>query len=199
MISSNLFRANLVRLLIALALCVSLFVPPGFCQDTEDSHIFIAGFNAYQQHDFTTAIAKMDEVLKKYPDTTLRDMALFWLARAHFKSGHSQAAARVMSQFSKEFPDSPLRGTVEEELLTLAARHDRGEKLPITETPHKKDIVRDSQVDQERLAAEKAETARLAQLKLDQERIATEKAEKERAAEAVRLAELKAGQERQAA
>ena len=199
MISSNLFRANLVRLLIALALCVSLSVPPGFCQDTEDSHIFIAGFNAYQQHDFTTAIAKMDEVLKKYPDTTLRDMALFWLARAHFKSGHSQAAARVMSQFSKEFPDSPLRGTVEEELLTLAARHDRGEKLPITETPHKKDIVRASQVEQERLAAEKAETARLAQLKLDQERIATEKAEKERAAEAARLAELKAEQERLAA
>jgi len=198
-ISSNLFRANLVRLLIALALCVSLSVPPGFCQDTEDSQIFIAGFNAYQQRDFTTTIAKMDEVLKKYPDTTLRDMALFWLARAHFKNGHPQAAARTMSQFSKEYPDSPLRGTVEEELLTLTARHDRGEKLPLTDPGHKESIARAAQAEKERLAAEKAEAARLAQLKLDQERISTEKAEKERAAEAARLAALKAEQERQAA
>jgi hypothetical protein len=140
----------------------------------------------------------MDEVLKKYPDTTLRDMALFWLARAHFKNGHPQAAARTMSQFSKEYPDSPLRGTVEEELLTLTARHDRGEKLPLTDPGHKESIARAAQAEKERLAAEKAEAARLAQLKLDQERIATEKAEKERAAEAARLAALKAEQERQA-
>jgi uncharacterized repeat protein (TIGR01451 family) len=221
-IPSKLYRANLVRLLVALALCVSLFVPSGFCQDTEESQIFIAGFNAYRSQDFATTIAKMDEVLKKYPKTTLRDMALFWLARAHYKSGHRQDAARIMSQFSREYPDNPLKGTAEEELLALAARYDRGEKIPASEPADKESVARKAQIEQERVAAEKeraAETARLAKLKAKQEqiaaekaeqqrlatekaeqqRIAVEKAEKARAAEAARLAAQKAEEERQAA
>jgi hypothetical protein len=188
-ISSKLYRANLVRLLVALALCVSLFVPSGFCQDTEDSQIFIAGFNAYRNQDFTTTIAKMDEVLKKYPKTTLRDMVLFWLARAHYKSGHSQDAARIMSQFSHEYPDSPLKGTAEEDLLALAARYDQGEKIASSEAIDKKSVAGKAQAKQQRVAAVKAE----------QERIAVEKAEKARAAEAARLATLKAEEERQTA
>ncbi|NVN89999.1 MAG: tetratricopeptide repeat protein [Desulfuromonadales bacterium] len=205
MISSKLFRANLVRLLIALTLCVSLSVPPGFCQDTEDSQIFIAGFNAYQQHDFATTIAKMDEVLKKYPDTTLRDMALFWLARAHFKNGHPQDAARIMSQFSKEYPDSPLRGTVEEELLTLAARYDRGEKIPASEPDTKESIALKAQAEQKRIALLKAEQERIGAEKAEKERLAesarlaAQKAEQERGAEAARMAQVKAEQEQIAA
>ena len=210
MLSTKSYRASLIRLVFVLGLCIVLCAPRGFCQDTEDSQIFITGFNAYQQRDFATTIAKMDEVLKKHPDTTLRDMALFWLARAHFKSGHSREAARVMSQFTKEYPDSPLKNTVEDDLLTLAARYDRGESLPASVPPgpslEEQQRLAKLQADEKRKVAAKAEQERLAKLKAEQERVAAEKAElqrreeeKIRLAEAERQAKLKAEEERRAA
>src|SRR6185369_2646218 len=141
----------------------ALLVPAGFCQETEDSQIFISGFNAYQQKDFATSIEKMNEVLQKYPDTPLRDMALFWLSRSYFKSGNQQEAARFMSQFTKEYPDNPLKGTVEEELLNLTARYEKGEKLS-TGTPVAKA--------QETQSAQKAKADKAAQEKSEQQRLA---------------------------
>jgi uncharacterized repeat protein (TIGR01451 family) len=126
----KLCRILLFRLLCALVIISFLNAPPAFCQETEDSQVFIAGFNAYQQKDFATSIEKMNEVLQKYPGTSLRDMALFWLSRSYFKTGNQQEAARYLSQFSKEYPDNPLKSSVEEELLALTARYEKGEKLP---------------------------------------------------------------------
>src|SRR5450631_3370362 len=204
--STKLCRTFLFRFFVILALISSFLTLPAFCQETEDSQIFISGFNAYQQKNYSTAIAKLDEVLQKYPDTPLRDMTLFWLARAHFKSGHKDDAARVMSQFSREYPDSPLKGTVEEELLTLAAQYDKGVKQPaVISSPQPVENVADAQkarAEQERVTAEKAEQRRIAAVKAEQERVAAAKAEEARiaavAAENKRQAALKAEAERMA-
>ncbi|MBT1071856.1 tetratricopeptide repeat protein [Geobacter chapellei] len=212
----KLCRNTFSRLFVALALISSLVVPPGFCQETEDSQVFISGFNAYQQKDYAGAIAKMNEVLQKYPDTPLRDMALFWLSRAYFKSGNQQDAARFMSQFSKEYPDNPLRGTVEEELLALTSRYEKGEKLssgasaagkPVQTAALKAKIEKDrlakEQADKEQLARKLAEQERITAAKAEEERIVAVKAEEARAAaasaaEQARLAALKAEEDRQA-
>jgi len=194
-ISLKLCRNILIRFLVVLVIISSLLVPPGFCQETEDSQVFISGFNAYQQKDYASAIEKMNEVLQKYPDTPLRDMALFWLSRSYFKSGNQQDAARFMSQFSKEYPDNPLKGTVEEELLNLVTRYERGEKLPAGQPPRSADkqTAAQKKAEKDRLAQQQAEQQRLAKAKAEQERIASEKAEQ------ARLAALKAEQERKAA
>jgi uncharacterized repeat protein (TIGR01451 family) len=189
--------------MVALVVISSLVVPPAFSQETEDSQVFIAGFNAYQQKDYAAAIEKMDEVLKKYPDTPLRDMALFWLARAYFKTGNQQDAARYLSQFSKEYPDNPLKGTVEEDLLSLVTRYEKGEKLsPGTPPPKQPDrqAAQKLRAEKERIAVAKAEEAartaaaaeatRLAALKQVEEKAAAEKRERDR------VAALKAEQER---
>ena len=130
MISLKLCRTILVSLLAVLVIISSLLIPPAFSQDSADSQIFISGFNAYQQKDYATTIVRMKEVLEKYPDSPLRDMVLFWLSRACYKSGNQQDAARYLSQFNREFPDNPLKGTVDEELLVLTARYEKGEQLP---------------------------------------------------------------------
>ena len=167
----------LIRLLVALVIISSLAVPPAFSQETEDSQVFIAGFNAYQQKDYTSSIEKMNEVLQKYPDTPLRDMALFWLSRSYYKAGNQQEAARYLTQFSKEYPDNPLKSTVEDELLSLAARYEKGEKLSAGASPVKQP---------DRLAAQKA--------KAEKDRAAAVKAEEAKqlaAAESLRLATLR--------
>lgn len=191
--------------MIMLALISSLVATAAFCQETEDSQVFIAGFNAYQQKDYASAIEKMNEVLQKYPDTPLRDMALFWLSRSHFKAGNQQDAARYLSQFSKEYPDNPLKGTVEEELLSLAARYDRGEKLSAGPAPARqpdRQAAQKAKAEKERIAAAKAEEdARKA--KAEKERLAAAKAEEAArlaaAQEAARAAAIKQAEEKAAA
>jgi len=183
-------RKAAIRFLSALALSTTILVQSGICQDTEDSQVFISGFNAYQQKDYTSAIQKMNDVLKKYPDTPLRDMTLFWLARAYYKSGNQKEAAHYMSQFSKEYPDNPLKGTVEEELLVLAANYGKDtNKAAEKASAGQKAASASAEAEaQKQLAAIKVEEERA---KAEQARIAAEKAEKDRlAAEAKRKADL---------
>ncbi|MBJ6726522.1 tetratricopeptide repeat protein [Geomonas sp. Red875] len=184
----------------ALFLLVALALPaPSFAIDSDDSQVFISGFNAYQRKDYQSAIHSMSDLLKKYPDTPLRDMGLFWLARSHYKAGNKQEAAKYMSQFLKEYPDSPLKGTVEEELLTLADRYQKG--LPLEEVA--KAQKSPEQIAAEKAAAEKALAEKAAAVKAAAEKAAAERAAAERAAAekaaAERVAAEKAAAEKAAA
>lgn len=188
----KLCRIALIRLMAIFAM-ISLFsLAPGYAQETEDSQIFISGFNAYQQQDYPTSISKLNEVLHKYPDTSLRDMSLFWLSRAYFKNGNEQDAARMLVQFSKEFPGNPLRDTVEEELSALVVRYQKGEKLatgpPVPQLEQLKTAW--AKAAEEQRAAEKSEQEKLAKLKAEQEQAA---------AEAMRIGTVQKEQERLAA
>ncbi len=181
-ISLKLCGNFLLRLLAVLVIISSLFVSPALCQETEDSQVFIAGFNAYQQKNYAFSIEKMNEVLQKYPDSPLRDMALFWLARSYFKAGNQREAARYLSQFSKEYPDNSLKSTVEDELLSLTARYEKGEKLPAGLPPvkqpdslaDKKGLERAASVNVENVPKEEA-TGRQAQLQAEETRLVQQK------------------------
>lgn len=119
-------RHAVSRALISVLIFMLLCAAPLVAADSGDSTLFIDGFNAYQKGEYSVAVDKMSKVLKEYPATPLRDMALFWLARSNYRAGNRTDAARNMSEFLKEYPEHPLKGTVEEELLSLAARYDRG-------------------------------------------------------------------------
>jgi len=202
-ISMKFCRNILFRFLLVVAIISSLIVPPGFCQETEDSQIFMSGFNAYQQKNYATAIKRMNEVLQKYPDSPLRDMAIFWLARSYYKNGNQRDAARYMSQFAKEYPDNPLRATVEDDLLALVARYEKKEVLPTGEAPAIQAQGPKVQPEAEQPAGQQTEQERQAALKAGQEQQAKEQAAKaelaKQKAEKERLVKQQADQERQAA
>ncbi|MDD2272326.1 MAG: tetratricopeptide repeat protein [Desulfuromonadaceae bacterium] len=200
MILLRLCRNILPRLLVALVIISSLAASPAYCQETEDSQVFIAGFNAYQQKDYASSIEKMNEVLQKYPDTPLRDMALFWLSRSYYKAGNQREAARYLSQFSKEYPENPLRNTAESDLLALTARYENGEELPTGQPLPKLAAVPDAKA----LAAAKeneakmaAEAARTAALEQTEQKAAAERKEMERAA-AIKAEQVRIAQETEA-
>ncbi|MRR53686.1 MAG: tetratricopeptide repeat protein [Deltaproteobacteria bacterium] len=108
-----------VRLVLALVVLVCFSVST-HAAELDEYSVFIGGFTAFQNQDYQGAATKMSQFLKEYPATPLRDMALFWLARAHFRLGEKQEAARYMAQFLKENPDTPLRTAAEPELIALA-------------------------------------------------------------------------------
>ncbi len=167
------------RYLFGLLIGIIFVAAPSFALDSQDSQIFINGFNAYQKKEYQTAVDKMTQVLKNYPDSQLRDMALFWLARANYKAGNQTDAARYMAQFFREYPDSPLKGTVEDELVSLATAYAKDDKARGSA----------EKADAERIAGEKAEVERLALKKAETERIASDEAARDKAeAEQKRLA-----------
>ncbi|BCG45951.1 Outer membrane protein [Citrifermentans bremense] len=197
----NIFRASLSKILVVLLL-VALTVPaPVLALDSEDSQIFISGFNAYQKKEYKTAIDSMSVLLKKYPDTPLKDMAIFWLARAHYKAGHQQDAAKYMAQFLREYPDSPLKATVEDGLLSLADKYEKGEPLEVTAKPapaEKAPVAGPDTAAIAKAAAEKAAAEKAAAEKAAAEKAAAEKAAAEKAA-AEKAAAEKAAAEKAAA
>jgi uncharacterized membrane protein len=187
----------LLRFFVALVIISALLAPSAYCRETEDSQVFIAGFNAFQQKNYASSIEKMNEVLQKYPETPLRDMALFWLSRSYYKVGNQQEAARYLSQFSQEYPDNPLKSTVDEEHLALVTRYEKGEKLPsgvppVTQ-PDRRVVQKTEPGSDVKRAAAAAEATRVAALKQAEENAAAEKRE------AVRSAAAQAERERAAA
>jgi len=167
-------------------LILSLFVvfisfAPVYSAEIDDSAVFIEAFNAYQQKDYLLTIEKCDQLNQIFPDSPLRDVTLLLVARASLKSGDNERAAKSVTMFSTEFPESSLKPSVEEELKLLASRHQKGEILTadkMLQSAARK--VRSESLAQERAAALKREMERAAKAKAEQERLVRIKLEEER-------------------
>jgi uncharacterized repeat protein (TIGR01451 family) len=152
-------------------------------------------FNAFQRKDYLLSAEKVKQLNQHFSDSPLRDVALLMLARSNQRAGDNEAAANVINQFSSEFGNSSLAGSVEEDLLSLGKRQKAGEKLaPNHQLQLAAHRVRNEQLAIERAAAEKVERERLAREKAERERLAREKAEAERR-ERERLAAVKAARD----
>lgn len=166
-----------------------------FAAEVDDAAIFVDAFTAYQKKDYLTAIEKAGQLTKMYPDSPLRDVTLLLIARSSIKSGDNEGAAKAVTSFNSEFPESSLKTTVEEELLSLVARYKNGEQLaPNRQLQVAAQKVRAERLTQERAAAAKLEQERLAREKAERERVAREKIEAERRARE-KLAAEKAAKE----
>ncbi|KAF0221174.1 MAG: hypothetical protein FD174_672 [Geobacteraceae bacterium] len=195
----KLFRFFLSRFTLGFIIILVLFSKSAFGLESSDAQIFIAGFNAYQKKDYQTVIEKMSLILQVHPDTPLRDMSLYYLARANFRVGNQENAAKYMLRLIKEYPGSNLKGTVEAELLDLVARYQKGEKLAGDSKPQKvfeKIPTKEPSVDQafaekERITAEKGEKDRIAFGKAAAEKPETERLTQQNAAvERAKLGQL---------
>lgn len=166
-----------------------------FSAEQDDSTLFVEAFNAFQRRDYLLSVEKLKLLQQVFPDSPLRDIALLLAARSGFQAGDNQLAATSVNQFVNEFSTSNLRATLEDELITLAARQNKGEKLtPNRQLRSAAEKVRAEQVAREQAAALKAEQERIAREKAEAARIAREKAEAE-ARERERLAAEKAAKE----
>lgn len=163
--------------------------------ELDDSELFVEAFNAYQKKDYLLTIEKVRQINQLFPDTPLRDVSLLLLARAGFKSGDNDLAAKTVNQFNAEFSDSSLKASLEDDLVALGTRQKKGEKLSLNKQLQiSAQKVRSEQVALERAAAMKAEQIRLAKENEERERIAAEKAEAKRK-ERERIAAEKAARE----
>jgi len=173
---------HVMRLVIAGCLGIILLLSQNATATTlDDSELFVEAFNAYQKKDYLLATTKAGQITDHFPDTPLRDVSLLLLARAGLKSGDNELAGKATSRFNEEFANSSLKTSLEDELIVLATRIKKGEKLlPNKQLQIAAQKVRNDQLALERAAALKAEQIRLAKEKEERDRIARLKAEEER-------------------
>jgi hypothetical protein len=181
----NIFSQSKTCLLLTLYFCLTV-LSAGYCAEIEDSTVFVDAFNAYQQKDYLLVLEKCDQINQAFPDSPLRDVTLLLIARASLKSGDNERAAKTAVLFSSEFPDSSLKTTIENELLTLVRKHQNGDTLAFDKTL----LSAAQKVKYDRIARIQA-----AELKLEMERAAKAKAEQERLA-SIKLEEERREKER---
>lgn len=122
-----------MRCVLALLVLVCFSVST-YAAEQDEYSVFLGGFTAFQNQDYQGAATKMSRFLKQYPATPLRDMGLFWLARAHYRLGEKQKGARYLAIFLKEYPGNPLWNAAERELVELAQSYDEKSNLLSTHT-----------------------------------------------------------------
>lgn len=97
--------------------------------DIYDYTVFVEAFNAYHQKNYLLTIEKCDQLNEVFPDSPLRDVTLLLTARASLKSGDNNRAAKTVSHFLTEFPESGLKASIEDDLKVLVDRNKKGEVL----------------------------------------------------------------------
>ncbi|MDD2366606.1 MAG: hypothetical protein PHN84_10630 [Desulfuromonadaceae bacterium] len=190
----NFYRKSIVQLLLSVFL-ITLSFSSGTCSEIDDSAIFVEAFNAYQQKDYLLTIEKCDQLNQVFPDSPLKDVTLLLIARASLKSGENDRAAKTISIFSSEFPESNLKSSIEDELNILEKRHKNGEVISPNKTlqaaarkvrndriAHEREL--ELKLEAERAAKAKAEMERLAEIKREEERVERERLEAEKLAKA---------------
>ena len=152
-----------------------------FAAEIDDAAVFVEAFNAFQKKDYLFAIEKANQLNQVFPDSPLRDINLLLIARSSIRSGDNELAAKTINKFNGEFTDSPLKSTIEEDLLALGSRLLKGETLqPNKQLQVAAQKIRDERLLLERVAAQKLEQEKLAKEKAERERIALEKAAAEK-------------------
>lgn len=123
--------------LLALVLLLFILILPAFSYEVEESNDFMEGINAYQRREFNTSIVIFNKWLKDYPDSLNRDVAIYWLSRSYLMTGNKSEADNYMSQFIKEYPDSPLLKLHGDELLKSPIHNEKGKTLNSDPLPAK--------------------------------------------------------------
>lgn len=183
----------LAAAITALSCSVSFAAP-----EAPEAQQFMSGFNAFKERNYGKAIEQFTPLLIQ-PDSQLRELALVFIARSYFKTGKTDEAAFALNLWKEEFPESTLKGTLEQDLVNAVAKVEPKALAAIRQRKEQERIARE-RAEQQRLAAIRAEEERKAREKAEAERIAREKAEAERIArekaEAERIAREKAETER---
>lgn len=192
-----------VRLAVGVvtALILSILPCQGYQPESADTVLYKAAFQSYQKKEYEAAVQKLRLLLQKFPDTPLRDVATFWLARSSFHAGDQGQAARYMSIFCRDYPDNPLWETAEKELLLLALSRredpsivpgpipdnvaEKADRPSVAETSasealHQAELQRSEQQAQAKLQANPEERRLAAERKIQQVRDALRKSEGKR-------------------
>ncbi|MBI1865795.1 MAG: tetratricopeptide repeat protein, partial [Nitrospirae bacterium] len=108
------------KLLFLAALAALLLVVPGPVRaETDETTLFMNGYQAHLQGENDKAIATLNDVIKKYPKGKMTDLALYWLGKTYVKVGRPQDAIQAFRTLKTKHPKSAMAPLASEQLARL--------------------------------------------------------------------------------
>ena len=104
-------RPTVRMAVIACAVLIALGVSgigPAAGEDQPDSQLFTEGQTSFQGRRLAEAVERFKSVIDRYPQSSLKDLAYFWLSRSHLELGQVPEAEAVVQRLRQEFPGNPL-------------------------------------------------------------------------------------------
>jgi outer membrane protein assembly factor BamD len=83
-----------------------------------ENELYIAKFH-YKKKKYQGAKARLEAMVKIYPEVDTLDEALFYLGKSHLKLKETDVAARVFTDLVQNYPDSKFSGKAKGELGEL--------------------------------------------------------------------------------
>ncbi|MDH4101150.1 MAG: tetratricopeptide repeat protein, partial [Nitrospirota bacterium] len=174
---------KLVRGIVAAALisCAGLLFQPVAIHAAPaqeyDSILLYDGYRLYQDGQSEKAIAVFKDLLEKYPNSKLGDLALLWTAKSYIKLQKPAEAKQALLTLQQKYPQSRLLTEANQQLAQLGGEAAAPAQAPI-EAP--KDTAAAEKVAAEKAAAEKAAAEKAAAEKVAAEKVAAERAADEK-------------------
>lgn len=102
----------------SIVLCVLLSTFPSYASQQELT-LFDEGYEYYLSYQPEKAVESFHVFLNEFPNSSIKDAALFWLGRSFFMLQRYNEAKQIFLRLKQEFPDSPFVAYVDKELDTM--------------------------------------------------------------------------------
>ncbi len=89
------------------------------CRERLAANVLYIGRYYYKKKKYQGAKARLEAMVKSYPEVETLDEALFYLGKSHLKLGETDVAARVFTDLVQNYPDSEFSGRAKGELRDL--------------------------------------------------------------------------------
>jgi len=85
----------------------------------QELDLFDRGYEYYLSYQPEKAVETFQLFLNEFPDSSVKDAALFWLGRSFVKVSLFEEAKRVFDELKQQIPDSPFMAYVDKELKLM--------------------------------------------------------------------------------
>ncbi len=106
-----------------VAVVAMIQVSSGYASQREID-LFDKAYESYLSYQPEKAVEAFKELLREFPESSARDVTMFWLGKSLIGTRSFDAARRVFSELKEQFPESPLiaHAERERELIEKAER-----------------------------------------------------------------------------
>jgi hypothetical protein len=118
--SSSIRLGKMKTIVIMIAATLLTIFPIKMTYASSDElGLFDQGYEYYLLYHPDKAVESFHTFLNTYPNSSMKDAALFWLGRSLVTLKSFDAAKEVFLKLNDEIPDSPFRASLDNELKTI--------------------------------------------------------------------------------
>jgi tetratricopeptide (TPR) repeat protein len=128
----TLFRKNLSELTFCILFISILLFNTTAKASCREFQLFDQAYNSYLSYRPEKAVEGFMLFLEEFPDSSAKDAALFWLAKALLQTKSVEEARKTFAYIKEQFPESPFIRYITQELEMIGNRSEEHSSVKVT-------------------------------------------------------------------